>query len=159
MTETMIPDEQAIQNAGGQMATVQPDGPEDGDLDLGKEFDPAQQTVLLALVHDPNLTAAATAAGVTRRTVYRWLQQPAFQAELARQRDAVLTEALDTVKAHATRAAAELAKLLDEKDGRLRRLVCKDILEQAIRVREVEEFGRRLAAVEKRLEDKKGVKQ
>jgi len=130
--------------------------PGEGDPDGGGSFEPRQLLLLAALAEEANVQAAAKAAGVTRQTAHRWLRMPEFHDELARRREVVLAEALAGVTAHATRAAAELGKLLDEKDGRLRRLVCNDILERAMRAREVEEFGRRLAAVEKMLENSKG---
>ncbi len=61
---------------------------------------------------------------------------------------------MDSVKTHATRAMAELVKLLGSDDDRLRRLICNDILGHALRVRELEDFERRLAALEKASKDK-----
>ena len=87
--------------------------------------------------------------GRCRSTAHRWLRQQAFRDELARQRDAVFSEALDAVKTHATRAMAELARLLCSKDDRLRRFICNDILGHALRVRELDDIARRLAALEK----------
>ena len=92
---------------------------------------------------------ASKTAGVSRPTAYRWLKQPAFQAELARQRDAAYSEALATVKTHAVQAVTELARMLGVKDERLRRQVCNDILAHALKVRELEDLERRLAALEK----------
>ena len=107
-----------------------------------------QQQLLVELVANPDIQAACKAAGVGRSTAHRWLKEPVFRAELARQRDMVLSETMDSVKTHATRAMAELAELLDTEDDRLRRLICNDILGHALRVRELEDFERRLVALE-----------
>ena len=66
----------------------------------------------------------------------------------------MLSEALASVKTHATRAVAELAALLTAKDDRLRRLVCNDLLAHAMKVRELEDIERRLDALEKALAKK-----
>ena len=107
-----------------------------------------QQQLLVALVANPDIQAACKVAGVGRSTAHRWLKDPVFRAELARQRDAVLSETMDSVKTHASRAMAELAELLDTEDDRLRRLICNDILGHAMKVRELEDFERRLVALE-----------
>ena len=121
------------------------------DLDPETQLTPGQVTLLTALVGNPSVPLAAKAAGVCRSTAYQWMIAPGFKEELARQRNAMLAATLDAVKTHAIHAAERLAGLVETEDGRLCRLVCNDILERAIRIRELEDFGRRLAAVEKRL--------
>jgi hypothetical protein len=48
-----------------------------------KPFSPAQITVLQALAAGATVTAAAQLASVSRPTVYRWCDNPAFQQALA----------------------------------------------------------------------------
>jgi len=128
--------------------------------DPDSKLAPVKMRLLVALVSDPEVQAACTVAGVSRMTAYRWLKQPAFQDELKRRRDAVLSEALERIKTEATRAAAELARLLSVDDPRLRRMVCNDILDRAMKVRELEDFENRLVAQEKSMakNQKKGSK-
>ena len=113
------------------------------------ELSMQQRQLLVALTEETDVQCAAKTAGVSRATAYRWLNEPAFAEELARLRNVVLTSALDTVKAHTRRAAAELARLLDANDERVRRMACKDILDQALRIRDMENIERRLAVLEK----------
>lgn len=122
---------------------------------MTEELTPQKMRLLAALASDPDVQAACVAAGVSRTTAYRWQSEPAFKDELARQREAALSAALESVKTQATRAAAELAGLLNVKDERLRRLVCNDILGHAMKVRELEDFERRLEALEKTLANTK----
>jgi len=110
--------------------------------------------LVAALAADDDVQAACAATGVGRTTVYRWLKESAFQEALAVQREKAFTAALDSLKSKASRAVAELEKLLNVSDERLRRLVCNDILLYAWRVRELEDFERRLSALEKREEDR-----
>jgi len=78
-------------------------------------------------VSDASVQVAAKAVGVCRSTAHVWVQQPAFQKELARRRDAALAEARAGVRSQAGLAAAKLATLLEAEDGRLCRMVCNDI--------------------------------
>jgi hypothetical protein len=110
--------------------------------------------LLTALVSNPDVQAAATTAGVSRTTAYRWLQEDDFKDELKSQRDAVLSVAMESVKTHAARAVTELAGLLCSKDDRLRRQVCNDLLAHAIKIRELDDLEARLTALEKALAKK-----
>ncbi len=115
---------------------------------MGTAIKPRQKRLLEALVQDTNILTACAAAGVSRMTAYRWMEAPAFKDELEGRRNAVLTGALENVKAKSVRAAEELTGLLGTKDERLRRLVCNDVLTHAMKIRELEDFERRLTALE-----------
>ena len=110
-----------------------------------------QMQLLEALVQAPNVQAACESVGVGRTTAYRWMDEPAFKAELDRQRDLVLSVALEGVKTSATRAMTELTALMGTKDERLRRQVCNDVLTHAMKIRELDDFERRLVAIERAL--------
>ena len=115
----------------------------------GIEFTIQQQKLLVELVKTTDIQAACKAAGVGRTTAYRWLAQPAFADELATLRTGAMKEALETVKSLTTRAAQEMSRLLDTKDERLRRQICKDILSHTIKMREMEGLERRITVLEK----------
>ena len=117
------------------------------------------QRLLVALVANPDIQTACKTTGIGRSTAHRWLKMPAFRIELARQRDSVLSETMDSVKTHAIRAMSELAKMLNTEDDRLRRLICNDILGHALRVRELEDFERRLVALEWTIKNNENGKQ
>ena len=122
------------------------------------ELNPRQLRLLSALVTSTDLQAACKCAEVSRAAAYLWMKQPAFLDELQRQRSAILKEALANVKINATRAAAELVGLLDEDDPGLRRLVCRDILDRASRIYDMENIETRLAAMEKVLKQQRGAR-
>ncbi len=113
------------------------------------EFNTRQLRLLAALVASTDIQSACKTADVSRATAYLWLKQSAFQEELKRQRNAAYRDAMTSVKINATRAAAEMVRLLDEGDPNLRWLVCRDILTRATRIHETEEVEPRLAAIEK----------
>ena len=114
-----------------------------------------QMKLMTALAGNLGMPAACEAAGVSRATAYRWVKEPAFQEELRRLRDEVLSEALATVKTHAARAVTKLAELVDAEDDRVSRRACNDILGRALKVRELDDFERRLAAMEKEFEEQR----
>jgi len=151
MTEAVLSDNESAKPAGGdarRKSGVLKEAAARVSVLPGK-FHARQKLLLAALVQNPNVVEAAQAAGVAHSTAHRWLQEPFFQEELARQREAVLTEALEGVKTLASRAAGELGRLLETKDERLRRQVCNDILQHTLKVRELEDLERRIAALEK----------
>ena len=116
---------------------------------------PLKMKLVAALVLEHDIQTAAMSVGVSRVTAYRWMKEAAFTEELVRQRDAVLTASLESVKTSSARAATALTALLDVQDERLRRLVCNDILTRAMKIRELDDFERRLTALEKRVEEAK----
>jgi hypothetical protein len=114
-----------------------------------------QIKLLAAMVGNQDMPAACEAAGVSRATAYRLVKEPAFREELRRLRDEALAEALATVKTHTAHAVTKLAQLMDAADDRVSRQACNDILGHALKVREQDEFDRRLAALEKAIEEQR----
>lgn len=112
---------------------------------------PRQERLIVELTRTTDVQAAARAAGVGRTTAHRWLHQPDFAEELRRSRTATYGEALNSIKALATRAAGRLAGLLDTQDERLLRCTCNDILRHALRIHEFEEIEQRLRAIEQQM--------
>ncbi|MCX5645907.1 MAG: hypothetical protein NTZ17_14700 [Phycisphaerae bacterium] len=53
------------------------------------------------------------------------------------------------------KAVETLVGLLDAGDGRLKRLAARDILDQHVKFRELDELTRRIGAIEERLEARK----
>ena len=123
---------------------------------MNNQFTDRQQRLLTEMVQTTDTQAAARATGIGRSTVYRWLREPDFADELARRRNKVLNEALESVKNLTTRAARELGALLDTEDERLRRQICRDILSHSIKIRELEEIEQRLTRLEQAMNEKKG---
>ena len=116
---------------------------------------PLKMKLVAALVLEHDIQTAAMSIGVSRVTAHRWMKEAAFTKELTQQRDAVLTAALESIKTSSARAVTALTALLNVKDERLRRLVCNDLLTRAMKIRELDDFERRLTAVEKRAEEAK----
>lgn len=103
------------------------------------------------LVSNPTYTQGCKKAKINKATLYKWLKDPEFKAELNRQRDEVAAEALGMLSQGLTKAVETLVGLLDNKDDRLKRLTSKDVIDFIIRYKENEDLNKRLMEVEKRL--------
>ena len=104
----------------------------------------------------PHLVASSTyekgcrKARISRNTFYEWMKNPVFKAELRRQRDTIIEEALDILKCNMTNAVRILVELLDTtKNEYLKRNVAKDIIGYVIKAKELEDLDRRITEIEK----------
>ncbi len=106
------------------------------------------------LVSCPTYTEGCEKAKINKTTLYKWLKEPAFKAELDRQRDEIAAEAFGILSQSLTKAVETLVDLLDNNDARLKRLAAKDVVDFIIRHKENEDLDRRLTEIEKRLAEK-----
>jgi hypothetical protein len=88
------------------------------------------------LVSPRNRANWVNKVGLDPKTFYQWLKQPEFKAELDRQRNEITAEAFGILSQGLTKAVETLASLLDNKDDRLKRLACKNVIEYIIRHKE-----------------------
>jgi len=111
-----------------------------------------QLKFLPVLLASPTYTQACQAGRVSRDTLYEWLKDPAFKAELGHQRDELVAQGFGLLSQSVVKAVETLAGLLDAGDGRLRRLAARDILDQQGKFRELDDLTKRIEAIEERLE-------
>ena len=111
-----------------------------------------QVRFLPVLLANVNYTEACKAGRVSRDTLYEWLRQPEFKAELDRQRAELAAQGLALLSQSVVKAVETLVGLLDGSDGRLKRLAARDILDQHVKFRELDELTSRIEAIEERLE-------
>ena len=107
------------------------------------------ELLLGALAAGSPVEQAARAAGLSTRTAYRRLADPAFRARLARARDTLIETALGELVDSASEAVATLRALLQAEDERVRLGAAKATLEQLLRLRETLTLGQRLATLER----------
>ena len=101
-----------------------------------------------ALVTADTYSEGAKRAGISRKTLYKWLKKPEFKAEFERRRDEVASEALGMLSQSMTKAVETLVGLLDNKDDRLKRLTAKDIIDFMIRHKELKNLELRIQRIE-----------
>jgi len=124
-------------------------------MTAGIVLSPRRQVVLGALVTGATQEAAAAAAGVTGRTVRRYLSEPLFQAELRRQQD----EALGVITRRLQHGANLMMDVLEEvaTDRRMSPAVrvraALGWLSEAWRARELEDLAARVALLERTLQE------
>ena len=112
-----------------------------------------QQKAIPFIVSSPTYTEGIKRAKISRKTLSEWLKQPEFKAELDSQRKAVTVESFGILSQSLTKAVEVLVGLLDTKDQRLKRLVCRDIIEHFLNYKQNNELEKRLTAIEQRLNE------
>lgn len=120
------------------------------------ELSPRQAKALEVLVSGGSTSEAATAAGVSVRTIQRWLHREDFKQAL-RQAQAEVMEALTRrLRALGTRAVETLGQVMGDKlappSSRVSGAKC--VLESIFRLTELEkmrELEERISAIEQRL--------
>jgi hypothetical protein len=81
-----------------------------------------QVKFLPVLLANVNYTEACRKGRVSRDTLYEWLKDPVFKAELDRQRDELVAQGFALLSQSVVKAVETLVGLLDTGDGRLKRL-------------------------------------
>lgn len=76
---------------------------------------PRQQRAILALLSSPSHEAAAVAAGISRSSLYRWMDSPAFQAAYEQAQQKVVSHALTRLRVLSEKAVATLESVMDER--------------------------------------------
>ena len=110
-----------------------------------------QSSVIPYLLAAPSFEEGCRRAKVSKVTVYVWMKEESFRAELKRQRDELIERALDSLKANVSKATETLVKLLDSESESMRARAAEDIIEFAQKALEHEELERRIEALEEKL--------
>ena len=114
-----------------------------------------QVKFLPVLLASPTYTHACQVGRVSRETLYEWLRQPTFKAELERQRDDLVAQGFALLSQSVGKAVETLVGLLNAGDGRLKRLAARDILDQHAKFRELDDLTQRIEAIEGRLQSRR----
>ena len=104
------------------------------------------------IVSSPNYTKGCEKAKINTTTLYKWLKQPEFKAELDRQRSEIVETAFGMIAQNIERAITTLVGLLDTSDDRVKRLTANDIISHFFKHKEIKELEERIGRIEERLE-------
>jgi len=117
-----------------------------------RTLSPKQRRTVAALLTEPDTTAAAKAAGVSRDTLYRWLAEPAFQAALRDAEASAIAAVSRSLVRLAERAAATLdGAMTDPAAASSTKVRAADIvLARLLQVRELVALETRVAELEAR---------
>src|SRR5262249_13032182 len=109
------------------------------------------QLLLMALACGATYEAAGAKAGVSKATVYRRLQDPEFQRQLQETQAEMVRRTSGTLTAAGTEAIKTLLGLLQPSTPAAVRLgAARTVLELGIKMRELAELEKRVAALEER---------
>ncbi len=115
-----------------------------------------QERAIAALLSESSIAAVAKQIGVTDRTVYRWLEEPAFAEAYRQARQQVVQQALVRVQALTSNAVMVLEAVMTE-DGvppGTRLSAAKVALEYAVKAVELEDLTARLTRLEEMYEER-----
>jgi hypothetical protein len=108
----------------------------------------AKTRVALLLAQGHTADKAGEAVGVSGRTVRRWREDPAFEAEIQKARQAILAEAVAALGAAARDAVATLHAALTEDSAAVRVRAAAVLLGALPNLAEFAELSDRIAALE-----------
>lgn len=112
-----------------------------------------QQRAVVALLTCPDLLAAAKAAGVNRNTLFKWRQEPAFQAALKSAEAVALAEVSRSLVVLAAKATGALSDAMAADAPVSARLRAADIvLSRLLQLRELVELEERVRMLEERMQ-------
>jgi len=116
----------------------------------GAKFGRKKEEAIIALLSQTGVEQAARAAGIAPRTLLRWLRMPEFKAAYLEARRHAFGHATARLQQASGAAASTLLKIMVDKDAptssRLR--AAESILTHGAKAIEIEDFERRIAALE-----------
>lgn len=112
-----------------------------------------QKKAIAALLSEPTTEAAAESAGVTSRTIRRWLKQPAFRQALTQAETEAIEEAARLMAAASIQAVRTLLDIMkNEPESSERRQAAAVVLARVGPIRLLGQLENRLSELEKRNE-------
>lgn len=109
---------------------------------------------VLALAQGHTTGQAAKQAGVSGRTILRWLDDPDFRQEITDTRTDLLRAATGRLAAASTKAVDTLVDALTTEKGQARVQAAKVLLESTLALRESLDLEERIAAIEATTSDR-----
>ena len=101
------------------------------------------------LISNPSVESAAKQSGVSAKQIFDWLNQPAFRQELENRKNDAVNQAVDRLKATASKACDTLIGLLDcaESDS-IKHRVAVDMLNMTLKYMEFKDMEQRIRKLE-----------
>jgi len=108
-----------------------------------------QLHVLPFLISNPTVESAAKQSGVSPKQIFDWLNQPAFRQELENKKNEAVDQAVDRLKATASKACDTLIGLLDHAESEsVRHRVAIDLLNMTLKYMEFKDIEQRIRKLE-----------
>lgn len=118
----------------------------------GEKLSRKEEHALVALLTLPTIAEAAQAVGVAESTLLRWLRQAEFRDRYRAARQEAVGVAIARLQQGSAEAVAALLTIMQDKalSAAARVTAAKTVLEQAIKVGELEDLAARVKALEER---------
>ena len=97
---------------------------------------------------------AAESAGVSRVTIYRWLKNDDFKAELDKRKNALIERSSRKLAGALDQAVDVLIALLKSKNQNVRRLAAGNLIEYSMKLSGLTDLEKRIRALEVSIEEK-----
>ena len=116
-----------------------------------------RQAALDALITGATVKQAAEAAGISEKTVRRWLDEPAFAAEIAEARRTITNNIMAAVKSKAVQATDVLGEIMSNQKASpyARVQAAKTVLDTAFKAIETAEIIDRIEKLEAAADDER----
>jgi transposase len=108
-----------------------------------------------ALGHGLSVTDASEKAGVTRKTVYRWLEDDDFQGAVLERQNEVLERVSRRLSALALQGLDTLSELMNSDDESIRLRASSSVLSRFTEILELLRLEKRIEVLEGQVSDKK----
>jgi hypothetical protein len=108
-----------------------------------------QRRAIPLILAEKSIDTGCRSAGIARQTFYRWLNDETFRGEYRRQQSRFFELAFETMKRNVQEGADKLAGLLETDNPHLLRRVCRDVLDYALKMKEMTEVEARLDTLER----------
>lgn len=120
---------------------------------------PKQIAAIEGLCREATIEAAASVAGVSKTTLWRWLQTEDFSRAYREARARLLDNALSQLESSAGLAIETLRDVMSNKKAQAAARVgaAKATIDALLRMRDAVQFEERLAALEARLSERRAV--
>lgn len=108
-----------------------------------------QLHVLPFLISNPTVESAAKRSGVSPKQIFDWLNQPVFRQELENRKNEAVNQAVDRLKATASKACDTLIGLLDNAGSdSIKHRVAVDMLNMTLKFMEFRDVEQRIRKLE-----------
>jgi DNA-binding MurR/RpiR family transcriptional regulator len=123
----------------------------------GAKLPRKKQQTIAALIEHPTIKKAAEAAGIGEATLFRWMQDKAFQRAYRQAKRQVVQQAITKLQRSSGEAVEVLRKIMNDstKPPGPRVTAARTILDMAVRVVELEDLESRVEEIERKLGGKK----
>lgn len=121
---------------------------------ISNELNERQKRMLAFLLTCKTIKEASKKAGVRLATVFKWMRDPEFKAELERLREEIIGDVVNRLKIHCMQATEVLVDLLGSQSETVRRGAANDIISHTQSFMTLRDIEGRVEALEQSIKDK-----